>query len=72
MIVREATAEDWPTVAEFFLSTPLESGTVFVLDRRPDFGALPGLRGVFRTFLAFEGERLAGTVTALWQKGQGA
>jgi hypothetical protein len=65
MIVREATTSDWPAVAEFFLSTPLESGTVFVLDRRPDFGALPGLRGVSRTFLAFEGERLAGTVTAL-------
>ena len=68
MIVREATTGDWPTAAEFFLSTPLESGTVFVLDRRPDFGALPGLRGVFRTFLAFEGERLAGTVTALCRK----
>ena len=68
MIVREATAGDWPAAAEFFLSTPLESGTVFVLDRRPDFGALPGLRGVFRTFLAFEGERLAGTVTALCER----
>jgi hypothetical protein len=68
MNVREATARDWPAVAEFFLSAPLESGTVFVLDRRPDFGALPGLRGVFRTFLAFEGERLAGTVTALCRK----
>jgi hypothetical protein len=46
----------------------IEAGTVFVLDRRPDFGALPGLRGVFRSFLAFEGERLAGTVTALCRK----
>ena len=68
MIVREATAKDWPAVTDFFLSTPLDSGTVFVLDRRPDFGALPCLRGAFRTFLAFEGERLAGTVTALWRK----
>jgi Acetyltransferase (GNAT) family len=71
MIVREATAADWGAVSEFFLSTPLESGTVFVLDRRPDFGALPGLRGVFRTFLALEGERLAGTVTALCRKAGG-
>jgi hypothetical protein len=68
MIVREATARDWPAVTEFFLATPLESGTVFVIDRRPDFGALPGLRGVFRSFLAFEGERLAGSVTALCRK----
>ena len=65
MIVREATEADWSAVSEFFLATPLESGTVFVLDRRPDFRALPSLRGLFRTFLAFEGERLAGTVTAL-------
>lgn len=65
MVVREATATDWNAVSEFFLTTPLESGTAFVLDRRPDFGALPRLRGVFRTFLAIEGERLAGTVTAL-------
>jgi Acetyltransferase (GNAT) family len=68
MIVREATAADWSAVSDFFLSTPLESGTVFVLDRRPDFGALLRLRGVFRTFLALEGDRLAGTVTALCRK----
>jgi len=65
MIVREATPSEWPSVTEFFLSTPLQSGTVLLLDRRPDFGALPGLRGAFRTFLALEGDRLAGTVTAL-------
>jgi hypothetical protein len=68
MMVREATERDWHAVTEFFLSTPLESGTVFVLDRHPDFAVLPGLRGVFRSFLAFEGERLAGTVTALCRK----
>jgi hypothetical protein len=66
LILREASAADWPQVADFFLSTPVESGTSFVLDRRPDFGALPALRGKFRTFLAFEERRLAGTVTALW------
>ena len=70
MIVREATAVDWPEVADFFLTTPLEAGTAFVLDRRPDFGALPGLRGEFRTFLVFQGKRLAGTVTALWHAGR--
>jgi hypothetical protein len=66
LILREAGAADWPEVADFFLATPLQSGTSFVLDRRPDFGALPALRGSFRTFLVFEGRRLAGTVTALW------
>jgi hypothetical protein len=66
LILREASAADWPDVAEFFLATPLQSGTSFVLDRRPDFGALPALRGKFRTFLAFQDRRLAGTVTALW------
>lgn len=70
MIVREATAVDWPGVADFFLTAPLEAGTAFVLDRRPDFGALPGLRGEFRTFLVFQGNRLAGTVTALWHEGR--
>src|SRR5580698_3941313 len=66
LMLREATAADWPQIADFFLATPLQSGTSFVLDRRPDFGALPALRGSFRTFLVFEGRRLAGTVTALW------
>ena len=65
MILREATVEDWPVIADFFLTTPLESETSFVLDRRPDFGALPRLRGTFRTFLAYRNGRLAGTVTAL-------
>ena len=68
MIVREATAADWPHVADLFLATPVQSGTSFVLDRRPDFGALPGLRGQFRTFVISDGERLAGTVTALWHR----
>jgi hypothetical protein len=65
LILREAGAGDWPQVANFFLATPLQSGTSFVLDRRPDFGALLGLRGKFRTFLVFQEQRLAGTVTAL-------
>jgi hypothetical protein len=67
VILREATAADWPQIGEFFLATPLQSGTSFVLDRRPDFGALPALRGSFRTFLVFQDHRLAGTVTALWR-----
>jgi hypothetical protein len=67
VILREATAADWPQINEFFLETPLQSGTSFVLDRRPDFGALPALRGSFRTFLVFQDHRLAGTVTALWR-----
>jgi hypothetical protein len=68
MIVREASPADWPQVADLFLATPLQSGTSFVLDRRPDFGALPALRGQFRTFVVHQGERLAGTVTALWHR----
>lgn len=66
MMLREATAADWPEISAFFLATPLQSDTSFVLDRRPDFGALPALRGSFRTFLVFQDRRLAGTVTALW------
>lgn len=69
MIVREATVADWPQVAELFAATPVQSGTSFVLDRRPDFGALPRLRGQFRTFVVPHGQRLAGTVTALWRPG---
>jgi hypothetical protein len=65
-MLREATAADWPQIADFFLATPLQSGTSFVLDRRPDFGALPALRGQFRTFLVFQRQRLVGTATALW------
>jgi hypothetical protein len=66
LILREATAADWPQIADFFLTTPLQSGTSFVLDRRPDFGALPALRGQFRTFMVFQRQRLVGTATALW------
>jgi hypothetical protein len=65
-MLREATAADWPQIADFFLATPLQSGTSFVLDRRPDFGALPALRGQFRTFMVFQRQRLVGTATALW------
>jgi hypothetical protein len=67
LILREAIADDWPELANFFLTAPLHSGTSFVLDRRPDFGALPALRGKFRTFMVFQEGRLAGTVTALWR-----
>jgi hypothetical protein len=67
VILREATADDWPQVADLFLATPMRSGTSFVLDRRPDFGALPGLRGRFRTFVVVREQRVAGTVTALWR-----
>jgi hypothetical protein len=66
LILREASAADWPQIAEFFLATPLQSGTSFVLDRRPDFGALPALRGQFRTFMVFQRQHLVGTATALW------
>jgi len=66
LILREATAADWPEIADFFLATPLQSGTSFVLDRRPNFGALPALRGQFRTFMVFQRQRLVGTATALW------
>ena len=65
-MLREAAAADWPQIADFFLATPLQSGTSFVLDRRPDFGALPALRGQFRTFMVFQRQRLVGTATALW------
>jgi L-amino acid N-acyltransferase YncA len=68
MIVREATVADWPQVTDLFAAAPVQSGTSFVLDRRPDFGALPRLRGQFRTFVISDGERLAGTVTALWRR----
>jgi hypothetical protein len=67
MRVREATADDWQRVTDLFLATPLRSGTSFVLDRRPDFRALPGLRGSFRTFVINQEQRVAGTVTALWR-----
>jgi hypothetical protein len=66
VMLREATAADWPQIADFFLATPVQSGTSFVLDRRPDFGALPALRGQFRTFMVFRRQILVGTATALW------
>jgi GNAT superfamily N-acetyltransferase len=34
----------------------------------PDFNALLRLRGRFRTFCAYEGERLVGIATALWDE----
>jgi hypothetical protein len=69
-MLREATAADGAQIADFFLATPLQSGTSFVLDRRPDFGALPALRGQFRTFMVFHRQRLVGTATALWHVAQ--
>jgi hypothetical protein len=66
VIVREAAGIDWPALAEFLLKTPLDAGAAFVLDRRPDFCALPRLRGEFRSFVALRDGRIAGTVTALW------
>lgn len=68
MIVREATAADWPQVTDLFVATPVQAGTSFVLDRRPDFEALPRLRGESQTFVVSEGQWLAGTVTALWRR----
>jgi hypothetical protein len=69
VILREASVDDWPRLAEFLLTTPVDSGTSFVLDRRPHFPALPELRGNFRSFFVLEGQRIAGTVTALWRQG---
>lgn len=66
MRIREATAGDGPALIDFFRATPLDAGVEFVLDRSPDFYALLRLRGTARTFLAVAGERLAGSVTALW------
>jgi hypothetical protein len=68
VIVREANARDWPEVQDLFLATPVRSGAAFVLDRRPDFTALPRLRGNFQTFVASQDGRLAGIVTALWHR----
>jgi acetyltransferase (GNAT) family protein len=64
--VREATLADGPALIELFRQTPLDAGTAFVLDRGPDFWALLALRGDHRTFVACEGDRVAGTATALW------
>jgi hypothetical protein len=66
VIVHEAAASDWPALAEFLLATPLEAGAAFVLDRRPDFGALPRLRGEFRSIVARRDGVITGMVTVLW------
>ena len=66
MEIVEAAASDGVRLAEFLLDNPMGAGTDFVLDRSPDFNALLRLRGHFRTFCAYEGERLLGVATALW------
>lgn len=65
MRVREATDADGPALAELLLATPIEAGTAFALDRRPNFFALPRMRGTPRTFVAEEGARLSGMVTVI-------
>jgi hypothetical protein len=72
MRVREATCDDGPRILDLFMKTPIQSGTTFVLDRGPDFGALPRTRGDCRTFIAFQGGQVAGTVTALWRRARDA
>jgi hypothetical protein len=64
----EAGPADGPRLAAFLLENPVGAGTDFVLDRSPDFNALLGLRGRFRTFCACEGNHLVGTATALWDE----
>lgn len=68
MKIVEATDSDGPMLAGFVLDTPVGAGTDFVLDRSPDFHALLGLRGDSRTFCAWEGDRLLGIATALWDE----
>jgi hypothetical protein len=68
MNIREADEADGPALVQFFLETPMRAGTEFVLDRSPDFRALLRLRGRFRTFVAFAGDRVAGTITTLWHE----
>jgi len=64
--VRLASDADGPALLDLFGRTPLEAGTSFVLDRSPDFGALPRLRGEHRTFLALDEDGVVGTASALW------
>ena len=66
--VREARPEDGPALAALLLANPLRAGTAFVLDRSPDFFALLGLRGRFRTFVATLGGRIVGTASAIWHE----
>jgi hypothetical protein len=66
MRLREAGLEDGPMLCEFFRQTPMEAGTAVVLDRGPEFFALLKLKGLAKTFLLFDGDRLTGTATALW------
>lgn len=67
-LVREASVEDRTLLLAFLLETPIDLGTAFALDRRPDFDALLRLRGQSRTFLAEVNGRIAGLITALWHE----
>jgi hypothetical protein len=64
--LHEAGAGDTPELVRFFLETPVEASTNFVLDRAPDFAALPRLRGQSATFVARDGAGICGCATALW------
>jgi hypothetical protein len=57
---------DGDALASLFLEAPVEAGTAFVFDRRPDFFALLRMRGESRTFVAMDGARVVGAATALW------
>jgi hypothetical protein len=70
--VREASVADRSRLLTFLLETPIDLGTAFALDRRPDFDALLRLRGQFRTFLADVHGRIAGVITALWHEADDA
>lgn len=66
IVVREAGTEDGPSLVRLFAAAPVRAGTDFILDRGPDFFGLLRARGQFRTFIAEEDGRLAGSATALW------
>ncbi|MGE5230149.1 MAG: N-acetyltransferase family protein [Deltaproteobacteria bacterium] len=66
--IRDAVPEDGPQLIALFRQAPMRAGTEFVLDRGPDFQALLRLRGRFRTFVATRGDRILGSVTALWHE----
>jgi hypothetical protein len=68
-LIREASPADGSRLVAFFRETALRASTEFVLDRGPDFDALLRIRGHWRTFVALEGERVRGSVTALWHEG---
>jgi len=66
--ILEAVESDGYRLAEFLVANPVGAGSTFVLDRSPDFQSLLRLRGHHRTFCAWEGERLLGVATALWDE----